>query len=139
MGYATWRTWIKTKLDTLSGLNAYGYPTDKYDYPAAIIKISSNVPDAEGETNRSILRRYEIDIDLIVGAHENLQTLDDVERIFAEQLDAIIELFDAVENRNAGGTGAWRQRVINTNIKDIVSPDPKRIATITLEFLKYNS
>lgn len=138
MGYATWRTWIKTQLDTIAGLNSYGYPTDKYNYPAALVKIGQSVPDIDQETNRSVLRRYEIEIQLIVGAHENLQDEDDVERIFAEKLDAIIEKFDSVENRGAGGTGAWRQRVVRVNVRDIVSPDPKRIADVTLEFIKRN-
>lgn len=138
MGYSTYRTWVKSKLDTLSNVYVYDHPTDEYNYPAIIMKVGPSIPNAAGETNVSIERRYELELDLIVGTNEILQNASDAERIFALRLDDIIELFDAKENRHPNDN-AVRVRNTRVTIKNIVSPDPKRIATITLEFVKRNS
>lgn len=138
MGYATWRSWVATQLDTISGLNVYAYPTDKISYPAAKVRIGESEADEEQETNQSIFRTYEIIIELVVGANTELQDPDDVERIFAEKLDAIVELFDAVGNRHPNDDNASRQRVTRVVPRDAITPEAKRIAEITLEFYKRN-
>lgn len=139
MGYATWRTWVVTQLETISGLNVYGYPTDITDSPAAQVKIGPSENDRDKETNRSVFRNYEINIELIVGANSEMQAAEDVERIFAEKLDAIIELFDQVGKRHPNDDLASRVRLTRAEPRDSVLPDAKRTALITLSFYKLNS
>ena len=138
MGYSEWRPWVVTLLDTITGLNVYDHPTDDISYPAAIVKIGEAVPDIDRETNQSIKRNYEINIDLVVTASEELQSSPDTERIFGEMLDSMIEIFDAVENRHPNDNQASRQRLVRVVPRDSISPEPKRIATLTLEFYKRN-
>lgn len=136
MGYAAWRSWMVTQLETIDDLNVYGYPTDKVNYPAAIVKVGESSNDVENETNLRIKRDYEINIDLVVGANDRLQNIDDVERIFSERLDDIVELFDAAGNRHPLGSKASRQRLLRIVPRDSINPEAKRIATITLGFYK---
>lgn len=138
MGYATWRTWIVTKLNTIDGLNVYGFPTDKVNFPAAIVKVGENAPNEDQETNRTIHRDYDINIDLVVSTNPELKTAEEAEDLFATMLDSIVELFDAVENRHPNDNQASRQRLVRAVPRDSVNPDAKRIATVTLRFYKRN-
>jgi hypothetical protein len=138
MGYSIWKPWVVTKLSTITGLSVYAHATDINNYPAAIVKTGPSEPNTDRETNRRIFRTYEVEIELIVAANPELQDADDVERIFFEKLDAIIDLFDAVANRHPGDNVASRQRLVRAEPRDSVNPAAKRTAVISLEFYKLN-
>ena len=122
MSYINLRSWIKTKLETISDLEVFDYPTNDHNYYPYVV-IESSPSTAEYGTNRQVKRVYNFSIHLYMSLADNVRGAQNGETLFLTKVDEITSLFDNPVNWHSEGNSDL-VRLTNTNLENIEDAGP---------------